>query len=649
MQALTNARLMFQSAIAETESEQCRHFLSTVDVLIERKKLEIRKQQEAAKQQREAQQKAAQAQAARAAEAAARAADRDKAAAAAAAASDRGMLEEQKVQSDDQKATFETLTATEVLKAGGSALHLAARRGDVIGIELLLQDGADSKQVDSNGDTALHLAVRFRHLPAVRVLLPVSSWASVSKTYRATAVEEALFQNVPTVDGKLQKVDLADSTAQFVRKALQDALEGVDTFNPSKPVEAGRQWAAMRALESAKSEALDDLMAMTGLQGVKSQALKLLSAVRMDLLRPESSRTSTKQAMNFVFTGNPGTGKTTVARLFGKMLQEIGLRDENGAFVETSGQKLLADGSAKFKATLESATPGVLFVDEVYQLDPVGNGDGRAITNAIMEATENDRTKLTVIVAGYADDVREKWLASNDGLPSRFPFHIHFDDFNESELRSIFLDNVRSAGWFLEKVPVASSGDENATKRRIDVSLIAASRLARNSGRRGFANARSVRVLVETAQRRASERLMAERARQGSMMTIMPPEQLSTLTRRDILGQPLDPDSSPLLKKLFRMTGLGAVKQAVRSLVQLATDNFAREEAGLPPLDVSLHRLFLGNPGTGKTTVAKMYGQVLREMGFLSNGEVILVGASKLTGSFVGSTATQVNFVWLLM
>ena len=107
---------------------------------------------------------------------------------------------------------------------------------------------------------------------------------------------------------------------------------------------------------------------------------------------------ATKAAYNFLFLGNPGTGKTTVARLFGKILVELKIREDN--FVETSGQKLIQEGSAKFPAQLKSVTPGVLFIDEVYQLNPKGNGDGSAITNLLMEATENDRDKLTVIVAG---------------------------------------------------------------------------------------------------------------------------------------------------------------------------------------------------------------------------------------------------------
>ena len=102
-----------------------------------------------------------------------------------------------------------------------------------------------------------------------------------------------------------------------------------------------------------------------------------------DLLRPEAARALSKQSMNFLFLGNPGTGKTTVARLYAEILSELKIREDK--FVEASGQKLLSEGAAKFPATLQSVTPGVLFIDEVYQLNPKGQGEGQAITNLLMD------------------------------------------------------------------------------------------------------------------------------------------------------------------------------------------------------------------------------------------------------------------------
>lgn len=116
-----------------------------------------------------------------------------------------------------------------------------------------------------------------------------------------------------------------------------------------------------------------------------------------------------------------------------------------------------------------------------------------------------------------------------------------------------------------------------------------------------------------------------------------------SLTRDDVLGPAINLKNCKALVELERLPGLRSVKQSVKGLVSLALDNRSREEEGRTVQDVSLHRLFLGNPGTGKTSVAKVYGALLRELGLLSKGNVEVVGASKLTGSYVGSTAAIVN------
>ena len=123
----------------------------------------------------------------------------------------------------------------------------------------------------------------------------------------------------------------------------------------------------------------------------------------------------------------------------------------------------------------------------------------------------------------------------------------------------------------------------------------------------------------------------------------LPPDHSITLTIADFLGTPLETAESPVVQELLAMEGLEDVKSSVRGLMQIVTDNYLSELRGERIIDISLHRLFLGNPGTGKTTIAKLYGRILVELGFLSNGEVILVGASKLIGEAVGTTAGKVN------
>ena len=115
------------------------------------------------------------------------------------------------------------------------------------------------------------------------------------------------------------------------------------------------------------------------------------------------------------------------------------------------------------------------------------------------------------------------------------------------------------------------------------------------------------------------------------------------LTRGDVLGSILNPSSSPVIRELLAMTGLQDVKDSVLGLVKMATENFANEEAGDSVHSIPLHCCFLGNPGTGKTTVAKLYGRILCELGFVASSDVVVKCASELTGSFVGGTAKCVN------
>jgi hypothetical protein len=215
-----------------------------------------------------------------------------------------------------------------------------------------------------------------------------------------------------------------------------------------------------------------------------------------------------------------------------------------------------------------------------------------------------------------------------------------FDDFNEKELRTIFINMVNTANWRIENYVL--KGEGGGQDRVVDVALIAARRLSRSAGRVGFANARSVRVMFESMQRAASLRQKQEKRALGWV----PPDpnyHSMTLTLIDLIGHPVDLSTSPLVRELMAMTGLADVKKSVRALLEMTVTNYESELRGEEVLDVSLHRMFLGNPGTGKTTVAGLYGRILVSLGYLTNGEVIVVGASKLMGAAVGTTAKTVN------
>ncbi|CAK0788469.1 unnamed protein product [Prorocentrum cordatum] len=375
---------------------------------------------------------------------------------------------------------------------------------------------------------------------------------------------------------------------------------------PEDPV---AMWRELVEEYNTKSEAMEELLRLTGLRKVKLAAVRLfkngLAFARMD---PEVRKLNVP-TLNYCFLGNPGTGKTTVARLFAKILYDSGLRQKR-TFEECTAQKLKEEGADEFRKRVNDARDGVLFIDEAYDLDPVGDKfKGAPVVNEIVTTAENDREHLTIILAGYEDDMNDKFFAYNPGLKSRFK-EVVFEDFDESELLEVWKNMV-------EKRKLIEADPR--------LGKVAVRRLAKMAGKKGFGNARAVRQKLDDAFQRLT-------ARDDFDPTAL------VLETEDVVGE--NPANSQKLQKILdeisQKIGWAKVKKSVKELVEVASANYEREIDGKPPLDVFMNRLFLGNPGTGKTTCAKLYGQVLKHLGLLSNGDVIEKTASDLGGSAVG-------------
>lgn len=249
---------------------------------------------------------------------------------------------------------------------------------------------------------------------------------------------------------------------------------------------------------------------------------------------------------------------------------------------------------------------GVLFIDEAYQLTSGNSQGGGAVLDYLLPEVENLSGKIVFVLAGYNKQM-ESFFAHNPGLPSRFPVDMKFADYTDDELLRIL--EVKIHNRYSGKMR-CEDGMRGLYCR------IVARRVGRGRGREGFGNARATENTLATICKRQAVRLRQERRKGKKTDDLL-------FTKEDLIGpEPSDAlAKSEAWQKLQALIGLKAVKEAVHSLTESLRQNYLRELDEQPPIEYSLNRVFLGSPGTGKTTVAKLYGAILADLGLLSNGE----------------------------
>ncbi|KZT25311.1 P-loop containing nucleoside triphosphate hydrolase protein [Neolentinus lepideus HHB14362 ss-1] len=386
-------------------------------------------------------------------------------------------------------------------------------------------------------------------------------------------------------------------------------------------------WNRQKNLFGATSSAIDAIMELSGLEEVKAGILRIKDKV--DTAARQNSSLADER-FNACMLGNPGTGKTTVARLYGKFLASSGIIPGN-MFVETTGSRLGNDGVSGMKKQLDdviNAGGGTIFVDEAYQLTDEHNHEGKKVLDFLLAEMENQVGKVVFVFAGYTKEM-ESFFEHNPGLRSRVPITFQFKDYEDAQLLDMLEKSIYKKWQGRMKV------NDPAGIRGL-AGRIAIRRLGRGRGTKGFGNARALANMFSKITERQSSRL-SKALREGQSADDF------LLVQEDIIG----PEPSKVMqeskawKKLQGMIGLGAVKKTVEYLSLTVQTNYQRELLEKEPHQVPLNRVFLGSPGTGKTTVAKLYGRILAELGLLSNGEVVVKNPADFVGAYIGHSEKQ--------
>ena len=374
---------------------------------------------------------------------------------------------------------------------------------------------------------------------------------------------------------------------------------------------------------------LKDMDSFIGMNEVKKAVREIAFSVKNGLERKDRGLGGgEKMAMHVVLTGNPGTGKTTIARKLGEILSAIGYL-ESGHVVEVDRSKMVSQYQGETPKLVnrlcDKAKGGILFVDEAYTLAPLNQSGERDQSGAealetLMKRMEDDRGNFVVITAGYRMEM-DNLFRINPGFKSRFNYFLNIDDYSPEELYEILLCFARDKKYIIS--PQAEDIIKTVIREKYE------------HRDKDFANGRTMRQLFDTICKRQAERLQQNDLQQTS------DEELMTILPEDVpYEKPKTVDFNDCLKDLDGLVGLKSVKEEITNLASFLNLQIQRGESNTFQ---GKHYIFTGNPGTGKTTVARIMANVFKTLGILSRGQLVEADRSKLVAGFSGQTAIKTN------
>ncbi len=404
----------------------------------------------------------------------------------------------------------------------------------------------------------------------------------------------------------------------------------------------GTQNPELTILDESQNLTFDELMlkmdALVGLDEIKKRVREHSLYLQFLKLREQKGiEKGSVEDIHSVFIGNPGTGKTTVAKMLGLLYKKMGLLTK-GHVLEVDRVDLVGEyigqTAPKVKEVIKKARGGVLFIDEAYSLARTNDDSkdfGREVIEILIKEMSNGDGDLSVIVAGYPKEMRH-FIDSNPGLKSRFKQFFEFKDYLPQELSKIAHFASKEKGVIL------TSEAQEFINRKITEAF-------RNRDRT-FGNARYVFDLIEKAKIQLGLRVM-----QSAEPETSSEEKLQLITLDDVKKidqdhkghQPDIPIDFELLEEgkaeLNSLIGIDKIKAQINELIQII--QYHKQSSKDVLNRYFLHTILVGNPGTGKTTVARILAKLYKALGLLERGHMVETDRQGLVSGFVGQTAIK--------
>ena len=376
---------------------------------------------------------------------------------------------------------------------------------------------------------------------------------------------------------------------------------------------------------------LDDILAeidsYVGIDEIKEEVHRIVRNVRK--ARSENPNADVRVKHHYLFLGNPGTGKTTIARLFGDILYQLSVLP-NGQFIEVRRESLVGEyigtTAPKTMQAVESAMGGVLFIDEAYMLATGANDKkdfGTEAIDTLLGPLENQKGDFVCIAAGYTKEMMERFIPSNPGLKSRFDKHITFHDYTAPQLQGIFMGMLKKSRYTLSEEAehrLPHFFEDMYNRRPAD-----------------FGNAREVRTALQNAIERHGKRIEEEKLKEDYILSAsdIEGEDATKQVNLDELMASLDHD----------FVGMSNVKEMINDIAKEKNFIELQMSMGLIPNNslIGLNIALMGNPGTGKTTVARTIANLLYAMKVLPTNRLVEMQRDQIVTSFADSGTENMN------